>query len=154
MDCSPSSFSVYGILPKRILEWIAITVPGDLPDPEIEPTSPPWQADPLPLSHLGSPYEYIQIYKGPSSQGYGFSSGHVCMWELTIKKAEHQRIDAFELWLWRRLLRVPWTAKRSNQPLLKEINPEHSLKGLSWNWSSDTLATWCKELTLWKRPWC
>ena len=48
----------------------------------------------------------------------------------TIKKAESQRIDAFELWCWRRFLRVPWTAKRSNQSILKEINPEYSLKGL------------------------
>ena len=49
----------------------------------------------------------------------------------TIKKAEHQIIDAFELWCWRRLLRVPWTARRSDQSILKEINPEYSLKGLS-----------------------
>ena len=49
----------------------------------------------------------------------------------TIKKAEPQRIDAFELWCWRRLLRIPWTAKRSNQSILKEINPEYSLEGLS-----------------------
>ena len=48
----------------------------------------------------------------------------------TIKKAEHRRIDAFELWCWRRLLRVPWTARGSNQSILKEINPEHSLEGL------------------------
>ena len=48
----------------------------------------------------------------------------------TIKKAESLRIDAFELWCWRRLLRVPWAARRSNQPILKGINPEHSLKGL------------------------
>ena len=48
----------------------------------------------------------------------------------TIRKAEHQRIDAFELWCWRRLLRVPWTARRSNQSILKEISPEHSLEGL------------------------
>ena len=48
----------------------------------------------------------------------------------TIKKAEHQRIDAFELWCWRRLLRVPWTARRSNQSILKEINPEYSVEGL------------------------
>ena len=48
----------------------------------------------------------------------------------TIKKAEHQRIDAFELWCWRRYLRVPWTAKRSNQSILKEISPEYSLEGL------------------------
>ena len=48
----------------------------------------------------------------------------------TIKKTEHQRTDAFELWCWRRLLRVPWTARRSNQSILKEINPEYSLEGL------------------------
>ena len=48
----------------------------------------------------------------------------------TIKKAEHQRIDAFELWCWRRLLRVPWTARRFNQSILKEISPEYSLEGL------------------------
>ena len=48
----------------------------------------------------------------------------------TIKKAEHQRIDAFELWSWRRLLRVPWTIRRSNQSILKEISPEYSLEGL------------------------
>ena len=48
----------------------------------------------------------------------------------TIKKAEHQRIDAFELWCWRRLLRVPWTARRSNQSIVKEISPEYSLEGL------------------------
>ena len=48
----------------------------------------------------------------------------------SVKKAEHRRIDAFELWCWRRLLRVPWTARRYNQSILKEINPEHSLEGL------------------------
>ena len=48
----------------------------------------------------------------------------------TVKKAEGQRIDAFELWCWRRLLRIPWTASRSNQSILKEVNPEYSLEGL------------------------
>ena len=72
----------------------------------------------------------------------------------TIKKAEHQRIDAFELWCWRRLLRVPWTARRSNQSILKEINPEYHWKDWCWSWSSNTLATWCKELTNCKRLWC
>ena len=72
---------------------------------------------------------------------------------LTVKKAERWRIDAFELWCWRRLLRVPWTA-RSNQSILKEINPEYSLEELMLNWSSNTLATWRKEPTHWKRPWC
>ena len=64
------------------------------------------------------------VNKGPSSQDYFFSSGHVWMWELDcVKKAEHQRIDAFELWCWRRLLRVPWTARSSNQSILREISP-------------------------------
>ena len=53
---------------------------------------------------------------------------HTHVW--SIKKAEHQRIDAFELWCWRRLLRVPWTARRSNQSILEEISPEYSLEGL------------------------
>ena len=67
---------------------------------------------------------------------------------LTVKKAEHWRIDAFELWCWRRLLRVSWTARRSNQSILREISP-----GWCWNWNSNTSATSCKELTHWKRLW-
>ena len=62
-----------------------------------------------------------------SSQGYGFSSVMYGCESWTIKKAEHQRIDAFEIWCWRRLLRVLWTAKRSNQSILKEISPEYSI---------------------------
>ena len=64
----------------------------------------------------------------------------------TIKKAECQRTDAFKLWCWRRLLRVPWTAKRSNQSILKEINPEYSLKGLDAEAEAPIL--W---LHLWRR---
>ena len=60
----------------------------------------------------------------------------------TIKKAERQRIDVFELWCWRKLLRVPWTARRSNQSIIKEISPGCSLEGLML------------KLTHWKRPWC
>ena len=67
--------------------------------------------------------------KGAYSQSYGFSSTRVQMWELD-KKAEHQEIGAFELWCWRRLLRVHWTARRSNQSILKEISSEYSLEGL------------------------
>ena len=72
----------------------------------------------------------------------------------TIKKAEHWRIDAFELWCGIRLLRVPWTARRSNQSILKEISPGCSLEGWCWSWNSNTLATWQEELTHLKRPWC
>ena len=72
----------------------------------------------------------------------------------TIKKAECLRIDTFEWWCWRRLLRVPWTARRSNQSILKEITPEYSWKHCCWSWNSNTLATWCGELTHLKRSWC
>ena len=68
--------------------------------------------------------------KGPSSQGYGFLVVMYGCESWTIKKAEHWRIDTFELWCWRRLLRVPWTARRSNQSILKEISPGFSLEGL------------------------
>ena len=70
----------------------------------------------------------------------------------TIKKVKNWRIDAFELWCYRRLLRVPWTSRRSNQSILNEINPDILWK--DWCWSSSTLATWCEELSYWKRPWC
>ena len=72
----------------------------------------------------------------------------------TLKKAERWWIDAFELWCWRRLLRVPWTAGRSNQSILKEINPNIHWKDWYWSWSSNTFATWWQVLTHWKRPWC
>jgi len=66
--------------------------------------------------------------KGPYSYRYGFSSSHAWMWEVDHK--EGHKTDAFELWCWRRLFRVPWTSRRSNQSILKEINPEYSLEGL------------------------
>ena len=81
-----------------------------------------------PRQHIKKQRRYF-MDTGPSSQSYSFSSSHVWMWELN-HKAEHWRTDVFELWYWRRLLRVPWTARRSNQSLLKEISPEHSLQGL------------------------
>ena len=71
----------------------------------------------------------------------------------TIKKAEFQRTDAFELWCWRRLLRVPWTA-RGNQLILRKSVLNIHWKDWCWSWNSNTLAIWCKELTHWKRPWC
>ena len=85
----------------------------------------PWKESyDQPRQHIKKQRHYL-THKGPSSQGYGFSSGHVWMWEL--EKAEHRRINAFELWCWRRFLRVPWTARRSNQSILKETSPGCSL---------------------------
>ena len=68
--------------------------------------------------------------KSPNNQSYGFSSSHVWMWELNHKEGWVLKNWCFKLWCWRRLLRVPWTARRSNQSILKEINPEYSLEGL------------------------
>ena len=91
--------------------------------------------------------------KGPYSQSYDFFP--VIMYGWTMKKAEHWRIDAFELWCWRRLLRVSWTARE-----IKPVNPKgnqpwiFSQRDWCWSWSSNTLTTWCEEPTHWKRPWC
>ena len=84
---------------------------------------------------------YLRIYwrkkqthylanKGPLSKTFGFSSSHIWMWELDCKDTEHRRIDAIELWCWRRLLKVSWTTRRSNQSILKEISPKCWLEGL------------------------
>ena len=87
----------------------------------------PWKESyDQPRQHIKKHRHYF-ANKGQSNQSCGFSSSHVWMLEWTVKKVEHQRIDAFELWCWRRLLRVPWTARRSNQSILNEINPEYSL---------------------------
>ena len=71
----------------------------------------------------------------------------------TIKKAECQRIDAFVLWCWRRLLRVPWLQGDPTSPSLRKSVLNIHRKDWCWSWNSSTLATWCKELTHWKRPW-
>ena len=72
----------------------------------------------------------------------------------TVKKAEHRRIDAFELWCWRTLLRVSWTARRSKQSILKESVLSVRWKDWCWRWNSNTLATWCEELADLRRLWC
>ena len=88
-----------------------------------------------------SPWGTAATKHNSTTQMYGFES-----W--TTKKAEHQRIDVFELWCWRRLLRVPWTARRSNQPILKKINLEYSLVGLMLKLKLQ----YFEVLTLWKTP--
>ena len=115
--CNPTDHglpgsSVHGILQARILEWIAIFFSMTNLDNTLKSRDITLQTK-------------VHILKA-----MGFS---VVMYECerwTIKKAEYQRIDVFELWCWRRFLRVPWTARRSNQSILKEINTECSLEGL------------------------
>ena len=71
----------------------------------------------------------------------------------TVRKAERWIIDAFELWCWRRLLRVPWTARRSNQSILKEISPQYSLEGLMLRLKLQYFGPLMRRVTHWKRPW-
>ena len=90
----------------------------------------PWKPNyDKPRQHIKRQRHYF-ANKGLSSQNYGFSTSHGWNDSWTIKKAECQRIDIFELLCWRRLLRVPWTTRRSNQSILKKINPEYSMEGL------------------------
>ena len=104
-----------------------ITVDGDCSH-EIKRRLAPWKKSNDKLRQLINKHSHYFAYKGPYSQSYGFSSSRCDSW--TIKKTECQRIDAFKLWCWRRLLRVPSTARRLNQSILKEINPEYSWEGL------------------------
>ena len=92
--------------------------------------------------------------KGPCSQSYGFSSSHVWMWELGYKESWALKNWCFELWSWRRLLRVPWTTRRSNQSILKEISPGCSLEGLMLKLKLQYFGHSWEQLTHWKRPWC
>ena len=106
-----------------------ITADGDC-SYEIKMLTPWKESHDQPRKHIKKQRHYF-VNKGLSCQGYGFFSVVMYGCETwTIKNAERQRIDAFELWCWRRLLRVPWTAKRPNQSILKETNPEYSLEGL------------------------
>ena len=90
----------------------------------------PWlESYDQPRQHIKK-QRYYFLNKGPSSPGYGFPVVMYGCESWIIKKVESRRIDAFELWCWRRLLRVSWTVRRSNQSILKEISPEYSLKGL------------------------
>ena len=82
-----------------------------------------------PRHHIKKQGQYF-VNKGLCGQSFGFTVVMYGSETWTAKKAEHRRIDAFELWCWRRLLRVPWTARRSNKSILKEISSEYSLKGL------------------------
>jgi len=112
----------------------------------------------LKLTHLtlNKKQRHYFADKGPSSQSYCFSSSHVrWMWELDYKESWMPKNWCFWIvWCWRRLLRVPWIARRSNQSILKEISPEYSLEGLMLKLKLQSLATWCRELTHLKRPWC
>ena len=112
MDCSLPGFSVHGIFQARVLEWVAIAFSVTNLDSILKSRD----------ITLPTKVRLVKAMVFPVVT-YGCEN-----W--TVKKAESRRIDAFELWCWRRLLRVPWTARRSNQSILKEISPGCSLEGL------------------------
>ena len=130
IDSSPPGSPIPGFLQARTLEWIAISFSN----------ARNWKVKVNSLSRvqlLAIPC--TEAYQAPPSRGFSrhMSTGVGCQCLLrygceswTIKKVEHRRIDAFELWCWRRLLRVPWTARRSNQSILNEISPGCLLVGL------------------------
>ena len=106
-----------------------------------------------PRPHIEKQRHHI-VNKYPYRQSYGFSSNHVWMWDLAIKKAEHQRTDTSPKFCsWRRLLRIPWTARRLNQSILKELTLNIHWKDWSWSWSSSILVRgwdgWMASLTRW-----
>ena len=111
MDCSLPGSSIHGIFQARVLEWDAIAFSDDQPRQHIKKQR-----------HYFANKGLVKAMVFPVVM-YGCAS-----W--TIKKAEHQRIGAFELQCWRRHLRVPWAARRSNQSIIKEISPEYSLEEL------------------------
>ena len=111
MDCSPPDSSIHGIFQARVLEWGAIAFSNDQSRQHIKKQR-----------HLSTKVHLVKAMVFPVVM-YGCES-----W--TIKSAESRRIDIFELWCWRRLLRVPWTARRSNQAILREIGPGCSSEGL------------------------
>ena len=113
MDCSLPGSSIHGIFQARVLEWGAIAFTDDQPRQHIKKQ----RHTLLTKVHLVKAMVFPVVMYGCES------------W--TIKKAECERIDAFELWCSRRLFRVPWTARRSNQSILKEISPGCSLEGLT-----------------------
>ena len=151
MDCSLPGFSVRGILQARTLEWVAISFSNAWKwKVKVKSLSRVWLlATPWTAAHQAPPsmgFSWQQYWSGvplPSPiTSYALPINVqlvkamvfpvvMCGCESwTIKKAEHRRVDAVELWCWRRHLRVPWTARRSNQSILMEISPEYSLEGL------------------------
>ena len=148
--CDPMNYIVHGILQARILEWVVVPFSRDSSQARDRTHSPAFQADSLPAEPKGKPKDtgedslslllhcrqilYQLSYQG--SLNFHLVKGMVFLVVMygceswAIKKAECWRTDAFELWCWRRLVRAPWTARRSNQSILKEISHEYSLKGL------------------------
>ena len=114
----------------------------------------PWKKSyDQPRQHIKKQRHYF-ANKGPSNESYGFPVVTYGYESWTIKKAVCWRTDAFELWCWRILLRVLWTARRSNQSIIKEISPEYSLEGLMLKLKLQYFGHLMRRTDSWQRPWC
>ena len=114
----------------------------------------PWEKSyDQPRQHIQKQRHYI-ANRGLSSQSYGFPVVMYGCESWTIKKAEHRKINTFELWCWRRLLRVPWIARNQTSQSWRKLVLNIHWKVWYWSWNSNTLATWCEKLTNLKRLWC
>ena len=140
---------------ETILLGSKITVDGGCSH-EIKKTLAPWKKSyDQPKQHIKKQRHYF-AHKGLFSHSNGFSSSHVWMWELDHKEGWALKNWCFWTVVLEKILESPFTARRSNQSVLKEISPKYSLEGLmlKLKLKLNTLATWCKELTHWKRLWC
>ena len=140
MDCSPPGSSIHGILQTRILLRVAT--------PFSRASS--WSRDWTQVSSIAGRFFTV------SATGEAMTSLAICYWipSWTIKKTECQRIDALALWCWRRLLKVPWIVRRSNQLILKEINPEYLLEGLMLKLKAQYFGHLMQRADSLERPWC
>ena len=114
----------------------------------------PWKKSHDRLRQHVEKQRHYFVNKGMYSQAMVFPVVMYGCENWTIKKVEHRRIDAFELWCWRSLLRIPWTARRANQSILRKSTLNIHWKDWCWSWNSNTLITLYKKLTHWERSWC
>ena len=157
MASSPiTSWQIDGQTMETVRDFILggskITADGDCSH-EIKTLGPWKESYDQPRQHIKKQRHYF-ANKCPSSQSYGFSSSHIWMWELDYKESWAPKNWCFWTVVLEKTLDFPWTARSSSQSNLKEINPNIHWKDWCWSWNSNTLATWCEELTHWKRPWC
>ena len=129
MNCSTPGLPVHHQLPESTqthVHWVCDAIQPSHPLLSMPPPALNlWKESYYqPGKHIKKQRHFF-VNKGPSSQGYGFSSSHIWMWELDYEESWAPK--NFELWCWRRLLRVPWTSRRSNQSIPKEINAEYTL---------------------------
>ena len=142
---APRMWTLLGDNPPVTLQWRAKKTPQ--PSSAVCPSHSEERPAETRSSQAGSD-------KRLSGQSYSFPSSPDELESQTIEKAEHPKIDAFELGGWRRLLRVPWTTRRFNQSVLKEISPEYSSEGLMLKLKLQSFGHLIEELTHWEKPWC